>query len=323
MSSPILRGRAFGLTSGFTWAVYITALHFIMSPFNGHPVYATLCVAFVGMVLNEAFALVWLTMTHGKALYRAIVRHAKLMLKTGWLFFVFPFGMFFFVGALSLTDESTVAVGTAVYPISSLVIGRLALKRPLVRAEVFAVILCTIGLTLTAGTGFLNLQFDRGFLLALMCALCWGAEAVLCYRFVPDGVPHYLILAMRYSASCLLGIPVLFALWFMQPELMSQLLPWSSNFWILLPLCASISLTSCLCYVQAIQLLGPVRALTFNITYMIWVFIIAFATDQSPTVYTLAGAVFIGLSLLCSCLQSERETKKSVSCCNQLLTETP
>lgn len=305
--SERLRGRGFGLASGFTWALYITVLHSIMSPFSELALTEALAIAFVGMLLNEAFSLGWLILTHAKDLKEELRTHADLLWRKGWLFIVCPLGMFFFVGALALTDESTVAVGTAVYPISSLVIGHLALKRPLLRLEVLAVLLCTVGLFLTAGPSLMNFSIDRGLLLALLCAICWGAEAVLCYRFVPDDVPPFLLLAMRFTCSCLMAIPVIMGLVLFKGEVFTTHLPFTNDFWLYVPLAALISLTSYLCYYRAIHLLGPVRALTFNITYMIWVFVFAFISQQNPTLYTMAGALFIGMSLICSCLPTHDE----------------
>ncbi len=302
MISEQQRGRLFGLGSGFTWALYITVLSGIMMPFSELPLSDALCVAFVGMLLNECSSLGWLTLTHAKDLKHELQTHANLLLRKGWLFIVCPLGMLFFVGALALTDESTVAVGTAVYPISSLIIAHLALKRPFVRLEVLAVFLCTIGLFLTAGPSLMNFSIDRGLLLALLCALCWGAEAVLCYRFVPDEVPPFLLLAMRFTCSCLVAIPVIIGFIFFKGDVFTTHLPFTNHFWLYVPLAALISLTSYLCYYRAIHLLGPIRALSFNITYMIWVFIFAFFSSQWPTLFTMAGALFIGLSLVCSSL---------------------
>ena len=293
---------AFGLASGVLWGIYLFLLGHVLDDGPSQALSVqSLFYSLLVMVLCELSAFVWQMLTMNRKLFKEVRQHRVFLLKKGWLFLMCPVGMLCFIGALRFSPESDVAVLTATYPVVCLLLAWFFLSYKLHRHEVWSILLATIGVILLGLTGHSSSYTALTFLglgLALLCAIAWGAEAVICYVHVERSTEtpsSYVLLWVRYLCSLVIGIPILLILWSSFPEL---IWPIGTKSILSLFMISGLGFLSYYCYYQAIHKLGPVVALNLNISYMLWVFLFSVVTGVAISIHTFFGGVLILGSIL-------------------------
>lgn len=291
-------GLLAGLGSGWLWAIYLLFLSFVLQPSGvGLSSREVLLLSFGAMLVTEVGSLVWLMLYLNRQLRDIYREFRHLFLRQGWLFLVCPLGGLLYIGSLALTTPEKVASITAVYPLITLLISHFYLSYRPLRLEILGICLAVIGLGLT-GLPLTSLSASDclGMLLGLGCAVAWGSEAVLCAHYQPGNTPVVVVLLFRYLCSVSTIVPIGVGLFVAFPADWKHLFEITHLSWLGV---VSISgLLSYGCYYLAIHKLGPVKALTLNITYLCWVFLFVSFFGETPTIFGYVGVVLIFTSLL-------------------------
>ena len=133
-----------------------------------------------------------------------------------------------------------------------------------------------------------------GILMAFGCAVAWGGEAVLCYSCSITKAPSYVLLVLRYFCSVVAVSLSLIVLLAWDPGVGLKLLTiWDGGAVISVAMISLVGLLSYFAYYSSIALIGPVRALNCNVTYMLWVFVFSFLEGGHVGIHILVGSALI------------------------------
>ncbi|SHH66376.1 Uncharacterized membrane protein [Sporobacter termitidis DSM 10068] len=289
----------YGLGSGFLWAAQTVLLSVVLGAgIFTQSAQAIYLAPFVGAFLNDAVSGVWLLLFRksSRRFRGNSVLHA---LRTGpgkWLLlsglFGGPLGMSAYVLSLSYVGPADTAVISALYPVLGSIFARLFLKEDLTRKQLAGILLSAAGVI-----GMVGLPRGGGhpvyYVFSLACALFWGLEAVVSSHAMKQGnVPFETALQIRQWTSVLcyaaLFLPLLRAWGFTGQVLTDRVL-------LLFVLTALLETGSYLLYYKSISVTGAPKAMSLNITYIIWsIFLSILIFKKLPTAFE---AVSIGVLL--------------------------
>lgn len=183
-----------------------------------------------------------------------------------------PIGMTGYVMAVSYMGPSVGAVASAIYPAVGAALAALFLKE---RVRWYQWIFLTLTLFgvygLSYSPAFTPESFSLGLIGVIMCALGWGAEAVILAKCFKDGAlkGEYALYIRQTVTALIYGAIVLPIVggWSFTAELFTcdtgLLLPTVA----LAALCATLSYTF---YYRAISKIGASKSMALNITYTAW-----------------------------------------------------
>ena len=199
-----------------------------------------------------------------------------------------PGGMTCYLAAIGLAGAGPAASVSALYPAIGAALAVFLLHELIKPRQALGMALSIGGVMLLGGgvgeTGWLRL------LPALLCAACWGSEAVLSSIGMKEGeVDPTLALLIRQTVSAavywMLLLPVTGTL---------QAVPLILKTGGFLPLAALAGGLSYLFYYRAIRRLGPSRAMALNITYTVWVLCFeAILARAAPTPLSILCALCV------------------------------
>lgn len=311
----------YGIGTGILWALETVILSLIlMKGLLTQTKDALLLAPFICAFLNDTFSGLWLFgVRKAKREYRKTNILSVLKKKNGRLLilsgmFGGPLGMSCYLLAIKYIGTSYTAVISALYPAIGSVIAWLLLKDKLTKKQLFGILICIFGIIGMTGTPTDQIHNYAYLGFAFACALFWGLEAVVSSYAMRDGdVPYEAALQIRHNTSilcyALLFLPLLHAWGFTWKVVMNQ------QILLLLLLTALLETGSYLFYYKAINLIGAAKAMSLNVTYMIWsVFFGILLFKQVPTLYEMISILILLIGVL---LVVQNQTNPKDASCHE------
>lgn len=275
------KGIITGILSGATWGLDAVMLGvvMVMAPFVENPVLliagGVLCSA-----LHDVFSAIWL---FGYMGYKGRLGELGSAIKTKdgrWcaLAAVFggPLAMTFYTLAISTGGAALAASVTAIYPLLGTALAVFILKERTGIQTWIGLIICVIGIIIIGWSpaGMENVNISLGVMLALIAAIGWATEGVLCgYGMKGGEVDPYIALLIRYATSATVYIFIvspIFGGGFVNAGIGIAAIFSYTPCWILLSITALVGMLSFLCWYTAIDNIGATKGLCLNVTYSFW-----------------------------------------------------
>lgn len=275
------KGIITGVLSGATWGLDAVMLGvvMVMAPFVENPILllagGVLCSA-----LHDVFSALWLFGYMGMK-GRLGELSSAIKTKDGrWCalaaIFGGPLAMTFYTLAISEGGAALAASVTAIYPLLGTALAVLILKEKTGLQTWIGLVVCVIGIIIIGWSpaGMENVNISLGLLLALVAAIGWATEGVLCgYGMKAGVVDPYLALLIRYATSAIVYIFIvspLFGGGFVNAGIGITAIFSYTPCWILLTLTALVGMLSFLCWYTSIDNIGATKGLCLNVTYSFW-----------------------------------------------------
>jgi drug/metabolite transporter (DMT)-like permease len=266
----------YGIGAGMLWALETIVLSvLLMKGTFVQTEQAVFLAPFISAFLNDTLSGLWLlAFRKANKSYRTTTALTLLSNKNGRLLilsglFGGPLGMSSYLLSIKYIGASYTAVISALYPAFGSILAWLFLKDKLTRGQLAGIGLCAFGVIGMTGTPQGSVRSFGYFAFAFACAVFWGLEAVISSRAMRNAdVPYEAALQIRHTTSTLcyafIFLPLLKA-WSFTLEVLTV-----RTIVLLLLLTALLETGSYLMYYKAIHITGAARAMSLNITYMIW-----------------------------------------------------
>lgn len=304
--SKTIGGVTYGIFSGIFWAVDTVLIGIVLSMTGFLAFEELLFVApLISTFLHDTFSAIWLTVyLAGKGEYKTAI--SSLKRKPGRIIILAgtlggPIGMTFYVLSIQSIGASYTAVISSIYPAVGALFAYLILKDKLRLSNWFGLILSITFIILLSYSGDLAIGSNAswGIVFLIICILGWGLECVVsAYAMKDDGIkPEHALLIRQYTSAFIYGMLIipLFVGHTYTLQIMASPI-------VVLAL-AGVALAGTLSYIfyyNAINIIGPIRAMAMNITYAAWA--VAFGAILFGTVFTwkevMFAAFIIGGSIL-------------------------
>lgn len=303
IQSQSSKGIFSGLSSGVLWGLdtVLIGLVLLNSPLSDFGFTAPLIAAF----LHDSFSSIWI--------YIYMVLNKKSgdilsALKTRSGFFVFlsslcagPLGMTGYVLSVFYIGSSYTATISSMYPAIGAFLAYIFFKDKLKPHGFFGLImaiLATVLLGVSSSGAEQEINLVMGFIFALMCTIGWGLEGVICSYGMKDDLKPDVALQIRQLTSALSYAIIIIPIFNAYPETVKVVI---SPQCIFLSLIALIGTASYFCYYNAIDLIGPTRAMGLNISYSAWavVFGIFIGSEIDFKLVLICITIIIGSILTC------------------------
>ena len=265
----------YGIGAGVLWALETVLLSYVLSTGTFiESKQAIFLAPFVSAFLNDALSSVWLLIfrktnrqyRNTSVLETLKKKNGKILILSG--LFGGPLGMSAYLLSIKYIGASYTAVISALYPAIGSIIAWILLKEKLSKKQLVGVCLCVFGSIGMAGIPKEDGASINYFIFAFACALFWGLEAVTSsYAMKKGEVSFETALQIRQGTSILcyvvLFLPLLHA-WGFTLQVLTQ------KYILLLLLTAFLETGSYLLYYKAISVTGAAKAMSLNITYIVW-----------------------------------------------------
>ena len=183
----IKKGYVCGIGSGMTWGLdaVLIGMAMAMTPFVEHPL-LLLGGTFVCSMLHDAFAAVWMFILMAckgqlKGFWPAIKSSDGRFCVLGALFGG-PFAMSFYMMSISVGGAPLAATVTSCYPLLGSALAVVILKEKIQLRGWLGLIVCILGIAYIGYSP--NMTSDNtvgtGIMFALLAAVGWASEAVVC-----------------------------------------------------------------------------------------------------------------------------------------------
>lgn len=282
LKSKNIKGFSFGLSSGLLWGLDTVLLGVVMAMGPLSLVQSAFLAPLVSTFLHDFFSSLWMILytivTGGvKNFFKSIKTKSALFIVIGALCGG-PIGMTAYLLAIKYIGSGYTAAISSMYPAVAAVFAYIFLKDKLSKKGIIGLI---IAISATIVLGFTTTGNPENILLgiifALVCVLGWGLECVICAYGMKNDVTPAQALQIRQLISAgtygILILPIIkgYGLVF---ETFS-----SSTIWILV-ITALVGTVSYLFYYNAIDDIGPSRAVALNMTYSAWTIILGLFVGQ-------------------------------------------
>lgn len=295
----------YGLGSGFLWAVQTVILSIVLAAgIFTQSSQAVFLAPVVSAFLNDAISGVWLLVfrkshrpfRESNVLMVLKSRHGKLLLLSGLC--GGPLGMGAYVLSISCVGVTDTAVISALYPVVGSILAWLFLQETLSGKQMAGILMSAAGVIGMVGLPLGNGGHAANYIPAFACALFWSMEAVLSsYGMKHGSIPFEAALQIRQCTSfvcyAVVFLPMLNAWSFTGRILSDRIL-------LLLLLTALLETGSYLLYYKSISVTGPSKAMSMNITYIIWSILLSLiilkklpAAYEAVSIVILAAGVFM------------------------------
>ncbi|OCA88283.1 lic-1 operon protein [Bacillus sp. FJAT-27225] len=294
------KGVAFGMISGFTWALDTVLIGIILSTTLFMSTESVIFLApLVSTFFHDTFSSIWM-MIYLTARGRLGETFKRLRTRSG-LFVVIgallggPIGMTFYVLAVKYIGASMAASMSAIYPAIGAFFAFLILKDKLTFKNwvgLFISILFIFLLGYSSG-GIESTNAMLGFIFILFCIFGWGMECViLAYGMKDEEIAPDQALQIRQLVSAVIYgflILPLFGGYSLVPKVIMNIE------FLYIAVIALSGTISYLFYYKAIYTIGPTRAMALNISYAAWAIILSFVITGTPITFKL---VFFSVMIL-------------------------
>ncbi|OPX41935.1 EamA-like transporter family protein [Ruminiclostridium hungatei] len=289
----------YGLGSGFLWAVQTVILSLVLAAgIFTQSSQAVFLAPVVGAFLNDAISGVWLLVFRksyrpfrgSNVLTLLKSRQGKLLLLSGLC--GGPLGMGAYVLSIRCVGVTDTAVISALYPVVGSILARLFLHEALSGKQMAGILMSAAGVIGMVGLPWGNSGHAVNYIPAFACALFWSLEAVLSsYGMKHGSIPFEAALQIRQGTSFLcyavVFLPMLNAWSFTGHILSNRII-------LLLFLTALLETGSYLLYYKSISVTGPSKAMSMNITYIIWSILLSILIFKKlPTAYEALSIVIL------------------------------
>lgn len=295
-NTTLIRGGSFALLSGIFWAVDTVLIGIVLSMSAFLEFHEVLLVApLLSTFLHDTFSAIWMTLLLvSKGEFKTAIsslkrKHGRIVILAGTL--GGPIGMTFYVLSVQNIGASYTAVISSIYPAVGAVFAYLILRDKLHLKNWFGLLISISFIILLSYSGNLVIgsNVSWGLIFLLICITGWGMECVVsAYAMKDDGIkPEHALLIRQYASSVIFGfliIPFFVGHSYTVQIMLSPM--------VLLAL-AAVALAGTLSYVfyyNAINLIGPVRAMAMNITYAAWA--VGFEALLIGTTFTMKEFIF-------------------------------
>jgi len=275
-NSKTINGVTFGIFSGIFWAVDTVLIGIVLSMTGFLAFEELLFVApLLSTFLHDTFSAIWMTVyLGGKGEFKTAI--SSLKRKPGRIIILAgtlggPIGMTFYVLSIQSIGASYTAVISSIYPAVGAFFAYLILKDKLRLNNWFGLIMSITFIILLSYSGELAVgsNVSWGLVFLIICIVGWGMECVVsAYAMKDDGIkPEHALLIRQYTSSIIYGLLII--PFFVGHSYTLQII---ASPIIVLAL-AGVALAGTLSYVfyyNAINIIGPIRAMAMNITYAAW-----------------------------------------------------
>lgn len=295
------KGYLEGIGSGMTWGLdaVMLGLAMAMSPFVKDPV-LLVGGTFVCSMLHDVFAAVWLLMIMGvkgrikdfPSLFRS---RDGLFCALGALFGG-PLAMTFYMMSIAKGGPALAATVTACYPLLGSVLAILILKEKVQLRGWIGLVICILGIVWIgySPSGNANVNVSEGILFALVAAVGWAFEGVVCgYGMKEGNVDPQMALLIREVISgmiyTVLVVPLMLGGFGNAWEGIRAVFSYTPC-WLLIFFTSLVGMCSFFMWYTAIDLIGAAKALCFNVTYSFWAVVFTFILIGSALTWNIAAA---------------------------------
>lgn len=301
----IKKGYGAGILSGMTWGLDTVLIGVVMAmaPFTENPL-LVLGGVFLCSMFHDTFAAFEMLLIMGfkgriKELPKAIFTKDGLYCILGALFGG-PLAMTFYMLAIAEGGPALTATVTAIYPLLGSALALVILKERVTLRGWIGLIICILGIVYIGYTpnDNTNVHIVSGIMLALVAAIGWATEGVVCgYGMKAGKIDPQMALLIREMTSSIVYIFVVTPIMLNGfPEMIEGTIVIFNNFpiWSLLLLTAFIGMSSFLMWYTSIDLIGAAKALCFNVTYSFWAVIFSFIfIGGSLSINIIIGSIMI------------------------------
>lgn len=298
------KGYTLGLASGITWGLDSVLIGIILSLplFVVEPLYAVAGI-FICSFAHDFFAALWLTALTTIQRQWSVVRQV-LFTRDGFFcilgaLFGGPVAMSFYMLAIDASGAALTASVTSIYPLLGSALAVLVLRERMSLRAWMGLVVCVLGIVYIGySPSEVIPNISQGIIYALIAALGWATEAVVCaYGMKSDRIPPQIALLIREWASALTyGVVVLpFALGDWGDLLTSlSMLSTDRDSLLLLAFTAFVGASSFLMWYSSINMIGASKALCLNVTYSVWAVIFSvILLNQAFSPAILIGSLLI------------------------------
>ena len=312
-----------GLTSGLFWAINSILLGIVMSSTSFILTTQAIFLApFVSTFLNDFFSSIYMF------IYSFIKRQTKIVAKTTfsksglWIILASllggPIGMTGYVLSINYMGSSLASISSAIYPAIGVLCAKIFLNEKMNIHQYICIVLIMLGIYGISYSPNIDISnFLIGLVGILMCSIGWGLEAVLISKGLKDkNISSDIALHIRQTTSwivyAILILPCLqyFNAW----SFTISLFNFNATQWLipLIMLAALFGTTSYLLYYSAINKLGTVKALSLNITYVVWTVIISLIIYRNFSDYSILSYICIIIIFISAIFASINKSNKDV-----------
>ena len=308
------RGYLSGIGAGITWGfdTVMLGVAMAMAPFSENPV-LVVSGAVICSALHDVFSALWLVfymIARGRIgeLPKAFCSRDGLFCALGALFGG-PLAMTFYLLAIAQGGAALTASVTACYPIIGTALAVLILKEKTGYQTWIGLVICVIGICVLgySPSDEASRNVIVGVLLALVTAVGWASEGVVCGYGMKDGnVDPQMALLIRELTSgfvYIVAVAPIFAHGFGNFGNGVSAIFACRPCGVLLAVTALIGMSSFGMWYQAISDIGAGKALCLNVTYSFWAVLITLVGSLVMPQYLggqLSWPVAVGAVLMIS-----------------------
>ena len=307
----VRRGYIAGIGSGLTWGLdaVLLGIAMTMAPFVENPI-LLIGGAFICSMLHDVFSAIWMLIL--MTLKGRLGSFPRLYCSRDGIFcalgalFGGPLAMTFYMMSISKGGPALAATVTACYPLLGSALAVVILKENLQLRGWIGLLICVSGIILIgySPSGNINIQLSEGILFALVAAIGWATEAVVCgYGMKEGNVDPQMALLIREVTSGLIYLAIIAPLMlggycnaFVGVVAVFSYAPC----WIMIFFTAFVGMSSFLMWYTSIDLIGAAKALCFNVTYSFWAVVFTFFLIGSKLTWNIVGGslmIIVGVTL--------------------------
>lgn len=307
------KGVTFGLAAGLTWAIDTILIGYALSSttfmkFSEIALAAPLLSTF----LHDAFSSIWMMILMA---VRGELGESfrKLKTKSGlWVVLAAtlggPVGMTFYVLSVQKIGASFTATISSIFPAVGALFAFFILRDKLSLKNWFG-LLISIGFTIAlsySGDLITGTSVSIGLIYIIFCILGWGMESVVsAYGMKDDEVSPLQALFIRQFTSAVIFAAIIIPI-FVGHSLTVQVAS-TKTLWFI-ALIALFGTLSYVLYYQAIKLIGPVRAMSTNISYVAFaIFIDVLFLGGDFSLQNIIFALFIMAGAILTVIVDKKE----------------
>lgn len=307
----VRKGYVAGIGSGMTWGLdaVMLGIAMAMAPFVDNPI-LLVGGTFICSMLHDVFAAIWMLIIMGakgrlKDFPRLYRSRDGMFCALGALFGG-PLAMTFYLMSISKGGPALAATITACYPLLGSALAVLILKEKVQLRGWIGLIICILGIIIIgySPSGDVNINISEGILFALVAAVGWATEGVVCgYGMKEGNVDPQMALLIREVTSgavyLFIVAPLMLGGYGNAIEGTRAVFSYMPC-WVLIFFTALVGMSSFFMWYTSIDLIGAAKALCFNVTYSFWAVVFTFILIGSQLTWTIVlGSLMIigGVSL--------------------------
>lgn len=316
------KGYVSGIGSGMTWGLdaVLLGMAMAMAPFVDNPV-LLVGGTFVCSMLHDAFAAIWMLAIMGAkgrlGDFPRLYRSRDGMFCALGALFGGPLAMTFYMMSIAKGGPALAATVTACYPLLGSALAVIVLKEHVRIRGWIGLMVCILGIIVigySPSTEGVDINGSMGILFALVAAVGWATEGVVCgYGMKEGNVDPQMALLIREVTSAvvyiLLVTPLMLGGYGNAVEGMRAVFTYAPC-WLLIAFTALVGMSSFFMWYTSIDLIGAAKALCFNVTYSFWAVVFTFILIGSTLKWNiLAGSLMIIGGVAMATLVKKREKK--------------